>query len=67
MVMRINSVNDEKFMVKGEECEDVYTFVSNDLGAKGTISVGADDDIMCRLGKAKAAFEKVMKPKQPTE
>ena len=30
------------------------------MGAKGTISDGADDDIICRLGKAKAAFEKVM-------
>ena len=41
-------------MVNGKELEDVDSFVY--LGAKVTTSGGADDDIICRLGKARAVF-----------
>ena len=43
--MRFNAVNDEKVMENGEH-----------LGAKVATSRGADDDIVCRLGKARAAI-----------
>ena len=57
-VMRFNVVNDEKVVVNGEELEDVDSFVY--LGAKVTTSGGADDDIICRLGKARAVFGKLI-------
>ena len=55
--MRFNTVTKKKAMVNGQDLEDVNSFVPNDLGATGTISAGgADDDTICRLGKAKATF-----------
>ena len=57
-VVRFNAVNDEKVVVNGEELEDVDSFVY--LGAKVTTSGGADDDIICRLGKARAVFGKLI-------
>ena len=57
--MRLSTGNDKKVMVNREELEGIDSFVY--LEAKVTnISGGADDDIICRLGKARAAFGKLM-------
>ena len=57
-VIRFNTVNDEKVMVNLEQLEDVDSFVS--LGVKVTTSGGADDEIIYRMGKAKAVFGVLM-------
>ena len=51
-------MNEEKVMVKGEELEGVDGFVY--LGAKVSTAGRADDDIIFRLGKARAVFGKLM-------
>ena len=67
-VMRFNAVNNEKVVVNGDEFEDVDSFAY--LRAKVTTSGGADNDIIGRLEKARAAFCKltnIWKSSQPSK
>jgi len=57
-VMRFNAANDENVMENGEELEDVDSFVF--FWEPKLLPGEADDEIICRLGKAKAAFGKLM-------
>ena len=58
-LMRINANNNNTVVVDGQQVEDVDSF--NYLGAKTTKHGGAEDDIKCRLGKARGAFKKLVK------
>ena len=58
-LMRINANNNNTVVVDGQQVEDVDSF--NYLGAKITKHGGAEDDIKCRLGKARGAFKKLVK------
>ena len=54
--MRFNTVNGEKGMVNGKDDRENFPY----LEAKVTTSGAADDDIICRSGKARATFDKLM-------
>lgn len=56
--MRFNAVNGEKSMVNGTDADDGESFLY--LEATVTTSGGADDDIICRSGKARATFGKLI-------
>ena len=59
-LMRINANNNNNaVVVDGQQVEDVDSF--NYLGAKITKHGGAEDDIKSRLGKARGAFNKLVK------
>ena len=55
--MRLNAASEEEEIIKGEELEDVDSFVY--LGGKVSTAGGADDDINSRLCKARAVFGKL--------
>ena len=55
--MKFNAVIKEEVMVNGEELEDVDSFVY--MRAKVSTAGGPDDDIISRLGKARAVFGKL--------
>ena len=54
--MRFNTVNGEKGMVNGKDDRENFPY----LEAKVTTSGAADDDIICRSGKTRATFGKLM-------
>ena len=58
-LMRINANNNNAVVVDGQQVEDMDSF--NYLGAKITKPGGAEDDIKSPLGKARGAFNKLVK------
>ena len=56
-LMRRNANNNNAVVVDGQQVEDMDSF--NYLGAK--MHGGAEDDIKCSLGKARGAFNKLVK------
>ena len=57
--MRINANNSNAIVVDGQQVGDVDSF--DYLGARITTHRGAEDDIKTRLGKARGAFNKLVK------
>ena len=58
-LMRINANNSNAIVVDGQQVGDVDSF--DYLGARITTHRGAEDDIKTRLGKARGAFNKLVK------
>jgi len=59
ILMRINANNSNAVVVDGQQVQDVDSF--HYLGARTTKHRGAEDDIKSRLGKARGAFNKLVK------
>jgi len=59
ILMRINANNSNAVVVDGQQVQDVDSF--HYLGARITKHGGAEDDIKSRLGKARGAFNKLVK------
>ena len=58
-LMRINTNNSNAVVVDGQQVEDVDSF--DYLGVRITKHGGAEDDIRSRLGRARGAFNKLVK------
>ena len=58
-LLRLNTSNTEKVQVDGQDIEEVQSFVY--LGANVSNEGGTENDIKARLGKARAAYNKLDK------